>query len=137
MRKCSIQNLDAVFSKIAEEAKLYIPQDSEKGTDYKEWTEGAVLSNSLNTKRSPKDFFFPQTEDLMKFKTEGMNIEITDVRTESEDFVVFGLRACDVRSFDILDRVFLTDPVDSFYASRPRCLLSFLPLLLSLRPLPG
>ena len=48
----------------------------------------------------------------------GKNIEITDVREEMEDFVVFGVRACDVKSFDILDRVFLTEPRDSFYASR-------------------
>ena len=44
------------------------------------------------------------------------NAEIT--REETEDFVIFGVRACDVRSFDILDRVFLTMPVDSFYASK-------------------
>ena len=118
MRKCSIQNLDAVFSKIAEEAKLYIPQDSEKGTDYKEWTEGAVLSNALNTNRSPKDFFFPQTENLMEFKTSGKEIEIIDNRDEMEDFVIFGVRACDVKSFEVLDRVFLVEPYDSYYANR-------------------
>ena len=54
----------------------------------------------------------------MKFKTEGKTIEVEDIRTESEDFVVFGVRACDVKSFDILDRVFLTEPMDSFYANR-------------------
>ena len=74
MRKCSIQNLDAVFAKIAKSAKLYIPQDSDNGADYKEWNEGAVLSNALNTNRSPKDFFFPQTENLMEFKTSGKEI---------------------------------------------------------------
>ena len=54
----------------------------------------------------------------MKFRTEGKTIEVEDIRTESEDFVVFGVRACDVKSFDILDRVFLTEPMDSFYANR-------------------
>ena len=43
---------------------------------------------------------------------------VIDTRKENEDFVVFGVRACDVKSFEILDRVFLTDPVDSYYASR-------------------
>ena len=82
------------------------------------WSEGMAMTDALNTVRSAKDFFFPQTEDLVSFKMEGKSIEIIDPRTETEDFVVFGVRACDVRSFSILDRVFLVDPVDSYYANR-------------------
>ena len=118
MRKCSIQNLDTVFSKIAEEAKLYIPVDGDNGANYEEWKSGTVMSDALNTVRSAKDFFFSQTENLMEFKTSGKEIEVIDTRDEMEDFVVFGVRACDVKSFDILDRVFLVEPYDSFYANR-------------------
>jgi len=118
MLKCSYDALNGIFAKIAENAKLYLPADKDGKTDYTKWTEGVEWSNSLNTARSPKDFFFPQVEDLMKFKVEGKSIAIDDIREESEDFVVFGVRACDVRSFDILDRVFLIEPYDSYYASR-------------------
>ena len=119
MRKCSVDKLDAVFAKIAESSKLYLPVDDKNGKSvYKEWSEGDKWSTALNTVRSPKDFFFPQTENLMEFKTSGKNIEVIDTRSENEDFVVFGVRACDVKSFDILDRVFLNEPVDSYYASR-------------------
>ncbi|MBQ3556700.1 MAG: 4Fe-4S dicluster domain-containing protein [Oscillospiraceae bacterium] len=119
MRKCSLDKIDLVFAQIAKNAALYLPVDQTDGSAaYKKWEEGTVWSGALNTVRSPKDFFFPQTEDLMRFKTEGKNIEIIDTRTEGEDFVVFGVRACDVKSFDILDRVFLSEPVDSFYANR-------------------
>ncbi len=119
MLKCSIDSLNGVFAKIAENAKLYIPADNSEGKAvYTEWKDGLELSNALNTVKSPKDFFFPQFEDIMKFKVEGKSIEINDIREESEDFVVFGVRACDVRSFDILDRVFLIEPRDSYYASR-------------------
>ena len=118
MRKCSLNSLDAVFAKIAESETLYIPVDGKGGAQYKKWENGAVLTNELNTVRSPKDFFFPQTENLIEFKTEGKEIEIIDVRDEKEDFVVFGVRGCDVKSFDVLDRVFLAEPQDSFYASR-------------------
>ena len=121
MRKCPLTSLDALFTAIAKEAALYLPVNS-TGTDrrakFTRWTEGAVYSRDLKTVRSPKDFFFPQTENLVDFKVEGKNIEIIDPRTESEDFVVFGVRACDLHSFDILDRVFLAEPVDSYYASR-------------------
>ena len=119
MLKISLDKINSLFAKISENAKLYLPVDNADGSaSYSEWSEGAQWSNALNTAKSPKDFFFPQTEDLMKFKTEGKNIEIIDVREEIEDFVVFGVRACDVKSFDILDRVFLTEPRDSFYAMK-------------------
>ena len=119
MLKCSVEKLDALFAEISKSAKLYMPIDNADGTaSYSEWTEGAKWSTALNTTKSPKDFFFPQSEDLMRFKTEGKNIEVIDVREEMQDFVVFGVRACDVKSFDILDRVFLTEPRDSFYAMK-------------------
>ena len=119
MIKISLDKLQSVFAKIASEMELFLPVDGSDGkAAFTKWSEGAEWSNALNTVKSPTDFFFPQTEDLMSFKTEGKSIELTDLRTEMKDFVVFGVRACDVRSFDILDRVFLTEPRDSFYASK-------------------
>ena len=119
MLKISLDKIHLLFAEIAKNAKLYLPIDNSDGTStYGEWSEGAAWSDSLNTVKSPKDFFFPQTEDLMRFKTEGKNIEVVDIRREEEPFVVFGVRACDVKSFDILDRVFLTEPRDSFYAMK-------------------
>ena len=119
MLKCSLDKIENLFAEIAKAADLYLPVDNSDGTaSFSKWSEGTVWSNALNTTKSPKDFFFPQTEDLMRFKTEGKNIEVIDVREECRDFVVFGVRACDVKSFDILDRVFLTEPRDSFYAMK-------------------
>ena len=119
MRKCALSAMNDVFAAIASSKTLYLPVDGSDGAAvYTKWEEGAKWSEQLNTVRSPKDFFFPQTEDLMAFKTEGKTIEIIDIRKESEDFVLFGVRACDVKSFEVLDRVFLSEPVDSFYASR-------------------
>ncbi len=119
MRKISLSNLNNLFAKIAEKYKLYIPVDGNNGlASFKLWQEGTEMSNALNTTRSAKDFFFPQTENLMEFKTSGKNIEIKDVRSEKDDFVVFGVRGCDAKSFEILDKVFLSDPVDSYYAAR-------------------
>ncbi|MBQ4598600.1 MAG: 4Fe-4S dicluster domain-containing protein [Clostridia bacterium] len=119
MRKCSLDSMNLVFAEIAKAASLYLPVDGKDGkTAYTKWEDGLTWSNSLNTVRGPKDFFFPQTENLVEFKTSGKNIEIIDTRSASEDFVVFGVRACDVKSFDVLDRVFLKEPTDSYYASR-------------------
>ena len=118
MRKISIDKLNLLFAELANTAKLYLPVDTAAGAKYEEWAEGKTLSDALNTVRSPKDFFFPQTENLVDFKMEGKSIEIIDTREECEDFIIFGVRACDVKSFDILDRVFLSEPVDTYYKNR-------------------
>lgn len=120
MRKCSLTSLNAVFAKIAEAAELYLPVNCTDGSAaFTKWEEGKEWSNNLNTVKSPKEFFFPQTEDLVAFKTSGKNIEIIDTRKEREDFVVFGVRACDVKAFEVLDNVFLLkEPYDSYYTNR-------------------
>ena len=118
MRKISLEKIDSLFSAIAENNVLYMPVDTKTGAKYEKWEDGKKLSNALNTVRSAKDFFFPQTENLMDFKVEGKKIEVIDTRSETEDFVVFGVRACDVKSFDVLDKVFLAEPQDSYYKNR-------------------
>ena len=118
MRKCAKSDLSQVLAAVAAAQTLYLPVDGDNGAEYKTWEEGVTYSQALNTNRSAKDFFFPQTQDLVKFKTEGKTIDIIDIRKASEDFVVFGVRACDVKSIEVLDNVFLNEPVDSFYAER-------------------
>ena len=118
MLKISLSKIQELSAAIAADEALYIPADHAGQPEFMRWSEGMAMTDALNTVRSAKDFFFPQTEDLVSFKMEGKSIEIIDPRTETEDFVVFGVRACDARSFSILDRVFLVDPVDSYYANR-------------------
>lgn len=119
MKKISLNKLNEVFGAIAANETLYIPVDTEAGVaKFDKWAEGKELSGALNTVRSAKDFFFPQVENMAEFKVEGKNIEVRDTREECEDFVMFGVRACDYRSFSILDKVYLVDPVDTYYKNR-------------------
>ena len=107
MYRIKESSIDSLFSAAASKSKLYIPTDTTAGTaQFMPWKEGMKLTEAHNTVRSAKDFFFPQTENLVDFRTDGRNIEVIDIRTETEDFVIFGVRACDVRSFSILDKVF-------------------------------
>ena len=119
MKKLSLNKLNDLFAAVAEKQALYLPVDNKAGqAEFRTWEQGVEMSRALNTTRSAKDFFFPQTENMMEFKVEGKTIELIDTRSETEDFVVFGVRACDARSFTILDKVFLSEPVDTFYANR-------------------
>ena len=119
MLKIKKTDLNKLYAAISGAQTLYIPCNVNGKVNYAVWGEGADVDlNTLKTVKSAKEVFFPQCEDIVSFKTSGKNIEIIDGRKESEDFVVFGVRACDVRSFDILDKVFLADPVDTFYKTK-------------------
>lgn len=118
MKYISSDKLALFFELASEKLNVYVPVDTVNGASYKKWEPGTVVSGALHTTKSAKDFFFPQTENLVEFKMSGKNIEIVDPRRETEDYAIFGVRACDVRSFDILDKVFLAEPVDSYYKNR-------------------
>ena len=119
MKKIAMASLNALFAQIAADKKLYLPIEKAGKVDFYEWNEGeTVRLDALKTVKSAKDVFFPQVENLLKFRVEGKSIEINQAPLCEEDFVIFGVRGCDAKSFEILDRVFLVDPRDEFYASR-------------------
>ena len=119
MVKISISKLNELFNLIKEKYPLYLPVERAGEVNFNRYEDGdKVRLDKLKTVKSPKDLFFPQTEDMMKFKTEGKNIEIIDIRDEKEPFVLFGVKACDFKAFEVLDNVFLSDPVDTFYKAR-------------------
>jgi len=118
MLRSPLGSLYDIFKKISESRTLYIPTDSENVTSFKKWEEGVLTSAALNTTVSPKAFFFPQSEDLVHFTVSDKSISVKDIRKEKEEFVLFGVRACDARALDVLDRVFLDSDEDSYYSER-------------------
>ena len=118
MKKISMENIYSLFDEISKSQKLYIPTDKGDIAEFAQYEDGVTLTEKYNTNSSAKGFFFPQTENLYDIKMNGKKLEIKDTRSELEDFVVFGVRACDARAFDILDRVFLVDPIDTYYKNR-------------------
>lgn len=118
MKKISMANIYSLFDEITKSQKLYIPTDKGDIAEFTQYEDGVRLTEKYNTNSSAKGFFFPQTENLYDIKMNGKKLEIKDTRSELDDFVVFGVRGCDARAFDILDRVFLVDPIDTYYKNR-------------------
>ena len=119
MYKIKRSELNTLYTKIAEAHSLYLPVKSAGKTNFAHWEENAPVDlDTLKTVRSPKDAFFPQCETLYTCGKEGCHISLTPEELENKDFVVFGIKGCDVRALDILDKVFLSQPVDSYYAAR-------------------
>ena len=119
MYKIAKENLSALFQSIAENQELYLPVEVSGQVNFKAWTQDANVSlETLKTVKSPKDAFFPQSENLYTVQREGKKLSIEPQALKEQNFVVLGMKACDIQGVKVLDNVFLSDPIDSFYAAR-------------------
>ncbi len=119
MLKILKNNLPALFQKIKEQRELYLPIRVADQVNFGVYSEDAEVSlDTLKTVKSPKDAFFPQSETLYICNKEENKWSITPEELQSQEFVVFGIKACDVKGIEVLDQVFLAEPVDTFYKAR-------------------
>ena len=120
MLKIKEANLDQLLTALEAQAKLYVPCENKSGkVDFEEWNlEKRPRFDVTLTSKSAKDLFFPQVEDLLAFKTEGKNLSIEQIMPSDDKVILMGVRACDIRSFELLDKVFLKEPVDTYYKAR-------------------
>ena len=119
MFKIAKENLAALFQCIAAEQELILPVQVSGQANFAVWAEGAEVDlDTLKTVKSPKDAFFPQSENLYTCFKDGKSIKIQPEALKEQNFVVFGMKACDIKGVEVLDKVFLADPVDTFYAAR-------------------
>ena len=119
MYKIAKENLASLYALINETKELYLPVEVAGQTNFAAYTaEARVDLDTLKTVKSPKDVFFPQSENLYTCNKEDNKLKITPEKLVDAPFVVFGMKACDIKGIEVLDRVFLSDPVDSFYAAR-------------------
>ena len=119
MYKIAKENLASLFALINETKELYLPVEVAGQTNFAAYTADAQVDlDTLKTVKSPKDVFFPQSENLYTCNKEENKLKITPEKLVDAPFVVFGMKACDIKGIEVLDRVFLSDPVDSFYAAR-------------------
>ena len=119
MYQIAKENLNELYRALSANEDLFLPVRKAGQTNYGLWSEDAdVDMGTLKTVKSGKDCFFPQSEVLYKSRYEDGKVSIAPLTLQEKPFVVFGMRACDVRAVQVLDNVFLTDPVDTYYAAR-------------------
>ena len=120
MLKINVANLPALYQALAAQGELYVPAANKAGkVDFEKYTNEVEVNLSAHlTSRSLKDIFFPQVETLLAFKRAGKHLEIEAPELANAPTIAFGVRACDARSFELLDKVFLKEPVDAYYAAR-------------------
>lgn len=119
MFRIKVSRLSELMNLLAGHGTLYVPAEDGRRTDYQLWTEHSVLSlEHLKTVTSPKRLFLPQSEILYTCSQDCGKMMIQETDLPDQPLIVFGIRACDRRGLEILDQVYLADPVDRYYAAR-------------------
>ncbi len=120
MLKIAKNQLGELFSLISSRCDLFVPVNTAGQVNYGLYNEDAEVDLTvLKTVKSGKDVFFPQSETLYTVTRKDRKMKIEAAALKDRDFVVFGMKACDLRGLEVLDKVFLDQqPQDSFYAAR-------------------
>jgi ferredoxin len=84
----------------------------------KEWAPGADIRLAEVPANSAKDFLFPRSEVIARYKIDGNDFAPEPVEPEAPKTVVLGARPCDAASLAALDTVFNWDYKDAFYNTR-------------------
>ena len=107
--------LKSFLDAVAEEFQLYFPEKSGDHYIYSLYdSSGKVTAefNDIRTCMPIKEFLFPMRELAATYPNK---LELEDIKP----FAVFGLKECDLRSIEILDKVFAeNDLEDPFYTKR-------------------
>ncbi|TCO70020.1 4Fe-4S dicluster domain-containing protein [Marinisporobacter balticus] len=119
MKKILKSQISQLWKRINQSYELFIPIEKDNKVNFSMWQEGDQVNlEILKTNSSPKNIIFPQTETYLQFEKNGKKINMESVGGKKEAYVLFGVRPCDVVSFNLLDNVFLREPVDRFYEER-------------------
>jgi sulfhydrogenase subunit beta (sulfur reductase) len=115
MQTVLINELKPFLNAIAEQMDLYVPKKTGTHYIYNRYdpsAETCVEFNNIRTCTPVKEFLFPLRELAAVFPEPFEPKEI-------KPFAVFGLKDCDLRSIEVLDKVFTEEEFeDPFYVSR-------------------
>jgi ferredoxin len=120
LKKITLDKLPELAAALMEKGTLVAPVKEDAGFNFREISNaGQVDLNFHNTIISPKSAFFPQMEDFVRYQTGKLITEAAPVELNLRPVFLFGVRPCDVKSFEIMDIHFSgTGVVDPYWQKR-------------------
>ena len=107
LKKIALDKFNDFVAALMGKGKLFAPVKGNGGVNFEEIkTAGDVTLDFYNTVMSPKALFFPQIEDMVKYKLEKEGTQVETVPPAAAPQILLGVRPCDVRSFSIMDLLF-------------------------------
>lgn len=114
-----IENLRQFLDEVAEGYKVFVPRQRPEGWFFEAYRGAEVqLESYPNTVASPKEHLFPQNEILYRYEAGEEGLKYDNETAAQTGQVIFGARACDCAALTRLDKVFLEDDKDPYYARR-------------------
>ena len=119
MKHISKPDLVACLDQMAQSSCLIAPRSVDGVLLYRPVQQaGEIVWEYIRPVLSIREYFFPQTEHMLRIEKIGNEIRLTETLPEQK-LVIFGVRPCDARGLLALDALFLeSPPVDTYYARR-------------------
>ncbi len=115
-------NLYELLERISERNKLYAPlrHGDQVVLDLAKSINDILIDYIGHSTLPLKKILIPPREILYEYWIEKKSVTINDNldKIASERIVIFGIRACDIKSIEILDKVFLREFHDPYYKKR-------------------
>ena len=120
MKKTAIQKISDLAAQLMAKGTLVAPVKEDAGFNFREISDATQVDlNFYNTLMSPKSAFFPQTEDFVRYNKNKSVLDAQCVDLNLKPVFLFGVRPCDVKSFEIMDIHFSgTGAVDPYWQKR-------------------
>ena len=109
-------DLDRLVDRLGKTAVVFVPAEDEAGDVALTEASRAerVVLDYRNFRLSPKAFFLPQNQTLLRFR----GPEAAEPSPPEKETILFGVRPCDAKALLALDEVFLGgDQHDPYYAA--------------------
>jgi len=117
MKTVFVSELKPFLDAVAGQMELYVPKETGGHYVYRRYDPSAaepVVLNNIRTCATVKEFLFPMCELAAVFPAPAEPLQV-------KPFAVFGLKDCDLRSIEILDKVFQEEDFkDPLYIERRR-----------------
>lgn len=120
MKKTAVQKISDLAAQLMQKGTLIAPVREDAGFNFREISDAKQVDlNYYNTLMSPKSVFFPQMEDFVRYQTGKSVLDAVPVKMNLKPAFLFGVRPCDVKSFEIMDIHFSgTGAVDPYWQKR-------------------
>jgi ferredoxin len=120
LKKTAIQKISDLTAQLMAKGTLIAPVKEEAGFNFRQISDARQVDlNFYNTLMSPKSAFFPQTEDFVRYDKNKSVLDAQCVDLKPGPVFLFGVRPCDVKSFEIMDIHFSgTGAVDPYWKKR-------------------
>ena len=120
MKRIAKSKLNDFIAKLMEDYAVYGPVEEEGIVSFRRIAAPEEMKlDYQNSKKPPKEVFFPQTETMFRYEKGRGRIRLESTEEVEEERVLFGARPCDVRALGLFDFVFdAPDYKDLYYVNK-------------------